>query len=206
MPDPVKQTPAAPDPWAEWPHPTCRRIVAAALESFAARGFHGTGIKHIAQGSGLSTAALYVHFAGKEDVLFALSRRGHVLARELVLAAVADPDPRAALATLVRDFTAWHAEHRTLARVVQYELGALTDAHRAEVLVLRRETEEAVRGLVRRGAAAGVFTVPDVRAATAAVLSLGIDVARWYEPGGRWTPQELGGHYAALAARLLGAG
>ncbi|OLM18246.1 MULTISPECIES: TetR/AcrR family transcriptional regulator [unclassified Pseudonocardia] len=204
MTDPVKAMPAAQDPWAAWPNATQRRIAASALDSFAERGFHGTSLRHIAQGSGLSTAALYVHFASKEEVLFALARHGHALALALVREAAADPDPGRALDVLVRAFTGWHAEHRTLARVVQYELGALDGDHRAEVLDLRRQTERTVRDLVGRGAAAGVLSVPDVRAATAAILSLGIDVARWYEPGGRWTPDELGAHYAELAAGLLG--
>ena len=186
------------DLWAEWPSATQRRIVAAALESFAERGFHGTSLKHIAQGSGLSTAALYVHFASKEELLFALSRRGHALALELVREAAT-----VSLDVLVRAFTLWHAEHRTIARVVQYEQGALTEAHRAEVAELRRETERVVRDLIERGVAEGTLTAPDVRGAAAAVLSLGIDVARWYTPGAPWTPQALAVLYADLAARML---
>jgi AcrR family transcriptional regulator len=204
MDDRVKAILAGLDLWAEWPSRTQRRIVGAALESFAERGFHGTSLKHIAQGSGLSTAALYVHFATKEELLFALSRRGHTLARDLVAQAV-EGEPGEALTVLVTAFTQWHAEHRTIARVVQYEQGALTHAHALAIAELRRVTEGHVRGLVQRGVDAGVFTVSDVPGVSAAVLSLGIDVARWYGPRGRWTPVELGELYAGLAARMLGA-
>ncbi|MCE0762907.1 TetR/AcrR family transcriptional regulator [Pseudonocardia kujensis] len=192
------------DLWAEWPTATQRAIVGAALESFAERGFHGTSLKHIAQGSGLSTAALYVHFASKEELLFALGRRGHAIALELVRTAAAEPDPATAAQVLVYAFTRWHAEQRTTARVVQYEQGALTAAHAEVIAALRRDTERVVRGLVTRGVGAGAFAVPDVRGASAAVLSLGIDVARWYVPGGPWTPDALGLLYAELAGRLLG--
>jgi len=198
MDDRVKTILAGLDLWAGWPSATQRAIVGAALDSFAERGFHGTSLKHIAQGSGLSTAALYVHFASKEELLFALSRRGHALALDLVRKAAAE-----SLDVLVRAFTIWHAEHRTIARVVQYEQGALSAEHREEVAALRRETERVVRERVEHGMAAGVFTVPDARAAAAAVLSLGIDVARWYSPDGRWTPDELADHYADLATRML---
>ncbi|MCE3549926.1 TetR/AcrR family transcriptional regulator [Pseudonocardia sp. RS11V-5] len=192
------------DLWAEWATATQRAIVGAALESFAERGFHGTSLKHIAQGSGLSTAALYVHFASKEELLFALSRRGHTIALELVRAAAAEPDPVTALRVLVYAFTRWHAEQRTTARVVQYEQGALTAAHAEVIAELRRDTERVVRNLITRGSEAGAFAVPDVRGASAAVLSLGIDVARWYVPGGAWTPDALGLLYAELAGRMLG--
>jgi AcrR family transcriptional regulator len=192
------------DLWAEWATATQRAIVGAALESFAERGFHGTSLKHIAQGSGLSTAALYVHFASKEELLFALSRRGHAIALDLVRAAAADPDPATAVRVLVYAFTRWHAEQRTTARVAQYEQGALTVAHAEVIAGLRRDTERVVRGLLTRGAEDGAFTVPDVRGASAAVLSLGIDVARWFVPGGPWTPDALGLLYAELAGRMLG--
>ncbi|GAA4680420.1 TetR/AcrR family transcriptional regulator [Pseudonocardia yuanmonensis] len=192
------------DLWAEWATATQRAIVGAALESFAERGFHGTSLKHIAQGSGLSTAALYVHFASKEELLFALSRRGHAIARDLVVAAAAQDDPATAMRVLVYAFTRWHAEQRTTARVVQYEQGALTAGHGAVVAGLRRDTERVVRGLITRGVQEGAFTVPDVRGASAAVLSLGIDVARWFVPDGPWTPDALGLLYAELAGRMLG--
>jgi AcrR family transcriptional regulator len=192
------------DLWAEWASSTQRAIVGAALESFAERGFHGTSLKHIAQASGLSTAALYVHFASKEELLFALSRRGHAIALDLVRAAATGRDPAVALRVLVYAFTRWHAEQRTTARVVQYEQGALTAEHAEVVADLRRDTERVVRGLIGRGVEAGVCTVPDVRGAGAAVLSLGIDVARWFVPGSAWTPDALGLLYAELAGRMLG--
>ncbi|GAA1844630.1 TetR/AcrR family transcriptional regulator [Pseudonocardia ailaonensis] len=184
--------------------PTRSAIVGAAVESFADRGFHGTNLKHIAQGSGLSTAALYVHFASKEELLFALSRRGHEIALDMVTAAAGVADAVTAARVFVYAFTRWHAEQRTLARVVQYELGALRAEHADVITDLRRDTEKSVRGLVERGVGSGDFVVPDVRGAAAAILSLGIDVARWYTPHSPWTPHELGVLYIEFASRLLG--
>jgi hypothetical protein len=40
---------------------------------------------------------------------------------------------------------------------------------------------------------------------TLALLSLGIDVARWYRDEGRWTPDEVAAHYRLLALRMVGA-
>jgi hypothetical protein len=47
--------------------------------------------------------------------------------------------------------------------------------------------------------------VPDTGAATIAVLSLCLDVARWYRPGYRLTPRQLGDFNAAAALRIAGA-
>jgi len=194
------------DLWAEWPSETQRRIVGAALDSFAERGFHGTSLKHIAQGSGLSTAALYVHFGSKEELLFALSRRGHAMALEVVRAAAGEPDPRRAATLLVRAFTEWQAQYRTLARLVQFGGAALTPEHGADAADLRRGIGRGVQELIERGVAAGVFTVRDPRGAATAVLSLGVDVARWYGPGLRWNPGELGVLYSDLVDRMLSGG
>jgi hypothetical protein len=58
---------------------------------------------------------------------------------------------------------------------------------------------------VTRGARAGVFDVPDVNRAVRAVLSLGIDLVRWYRLDGDDSPEALGAFYADLALRMIGA-
>jgi hypothetical protein len=49
------------------------------------------------------------------------------------------------------------------------------------------------------------MAVDDPRAVTRAVLSLTVDVARWYDPAGHDTPWAIGALYADLAARMVGA-
>ena len=195
-----------PDDW--WPEvtpPAARRLMAAAVESFAARGYHATTTRDIATAAGMSPAALYVHFPAKSAVLFAISRSGHERTLAMVQTTVAEhDDPVDAMRALVEHFVAWHAKRHVIARVVQHEWEALTgDDHRA-VLELRRATEGLVRDLITRGVGTGAFTVPDVRTAARAVLSLGIDVARWYSPGSKPAPEVLGKQYAELVLSMLG--
>jgi AcrR family transcriptional regulator len=177
------------------------------LRSFAERGFHATTTRDIATGAGMSPAALYVYFPSKVGLLFAISLSGHEQTLALVTAAIAKgTDPAARMRHLVAEFVAWHAEWHTVARVVQYELDALPAQDFAVVADLRRRTEQLVRDVIADGVAAGVFDVPDIRTAARAVLSLGIDVARWYGTTTRTSPTELGAHYSALILRMLGAG
>ena len=81
---------------------------------------------------------------------------------------------------------------------------ALPEREFTVVAELRRGIERQFRDLIADGVAAGVFHVPDVRIAARAVLSLGIDVARWYSEGVRTTPAELGAQYTGLVLRMLG--
>jgi AcrR family transcriptional regulator len=47
------------------------RIVAAALHVFGERGFHGSTMQDVVRESGLSVAAIYTYFKGKDDLFLA---------------------------------------------------------------------------------------------------------------------------------------
>ncbi|MGF1430695.1 TetR/AcrR family transcriptional regulator [Kitasatospora sp. LaBMicrA B282] len=182
-----------------------RRLLLAAVDSFATRGYHATTTRDIATAAGMSPAALYIHFPSKAALLAEISRNGHAATLALVEAAVADgTDPVARMRRLVEDFTAWHARGHTVGRIVNYELRALPEADFAEVAELRRRIEDAVMRLIEEGVAAGRFTVAETRTTARAVTSLGIDVARWYNERSSETPDQLGARYADLVLRMLG--
>ena len=176
----------------------------AAADAFAERGFHATTTRDIASRAGLSPAGVYVHFASKEVLLFELSRRGHARARDLLLAATqASPTPTDALRAIVGGFSRWHAEHYELGRIVQFEFRHLSPEHRDEVLTLRKEIDQVVAGVLREGVASGEFEVDDVPTTALALLSMAVDVARWYAPDVRRTPEAIEAAYGDLAVRLV---
>ena len=184
------------------------RLIDAAVEAFAERGFHATTTRDIAARAGMSPAALYVHHASKEDVLYEVSRLGHAGALSAVRTAVAaERSPVDQLAAYVRAFTWWHAEHHTRARIVQYELDALSPEHYAEVAGMRREIEEVLRTVLLAGVRDGTFDLQDndIPGTAVALLSLGIDVSRWYRDDGTRSAPDIAERYAALAVRMAGA-
>lgn len=182
------------------------RLVAAAIESFAARGFHGTTTRDIASAAGMSPAALYVHHRSKEELLHQISRAGHDRTLALVQDAVSSADkPREQLLAAVHAFVVHHAEDHTSARIVNYELAALSPEHLHEITGIRKQIEAEVRAVVERGVADGSFRTSHPQMTAAALLSLGIDVARWYRDEGGWTPGQVADHYCELALRMVGA-
>ena len=153
----------------------------------------------------MSPAALYIHHRSKEELLFELARVGHLRVLELVRASVArSADPVNQLGDLVEDFVRDHAVVHTGARVINYELAALSEEHLAAIVAIRHEIDLVVRDVIERGVAAGVFDTPDPHMTTLALLSLGIDVARWFRDEGRWTPDQVAAHYRLLALRMVG--
>ena len=183
---------------------TAVRIMLAAADAFADKGFHATTTRDIASRAGLSPAGVYVHFASKEVLLFELSRRGHARARDLLVAAADQAaTPTEALRALIGGFSRWHAEHYELGRIVQFEFRHLSPEHREAVLGLRKEIDGVVAGVLRDGVATGEFEVDDVPVTALALLSMAIDVARWYAPDVRRTPADIETSYGDLAVRLV---
>ena len=180
------------------------RLVAAATAAFAERGYHATTTRDIAARAGMSPAALYVHHSSKEELLFLISREGHDAALRVIRdASPDDAEPFARLHATVRAFTLWHAEHHTAARVVQYEGAALSEEHRREIAERRREIDRHMRDVIIAGVEKGVFAVPDVPGTTLALLSLAVDVARWYRDDGRRSAESVADLYADLAVRMV---
>ena len=193
------------EPWGEVTPDAARRLLVAAVEAFAERGYHATTTRDIAGRAGMSPAALYIHYKTKEELLHRISRIGHDKALDILrTAARREGSAAERLADAVSSFVRWHAGRRTTARVVQYELDALGPEARAEILGLRRQVDAEVRGIIEDGVAAGEFDVIDVKGTTLAVLSLCIDVARWFNIEGPRTPDEVGALYADLVLRMVG--
>ncbi|MDX6279164.1 MAG: hypothetical protein QOH03_235 [Kribbellaceae bacterium] len=189
-----------------WEHvqpAAARRLLTGAIDAFAERGFQATTTRDIASRAGMSPAALYVHYPSKERLLFEISLYGHRAALEILTAADTADTPADRLRAMVAAFTAWHAEHHTIARVVQYELAALSPEHFTEVATIRRAISALIEKVLADGVSDGTFAVPDLPGTTLAVLSLSIDVARWYDPTRRASPEALGATYADLALRMV---
>ncbi|MBM7367716.1 TetR/AcrR family transcriptional regulator [Gordonia hydrophobica] len=185
---------------------TRRRLLAAAAQAFADRGFHGTTTRDIASAAGMSPAAVYVHYRSKEELLFQLCQTGHedIIT---VLDGADDPadSPTARLAAVMHAFATRHAAGHTSARIVNYELGALEPDHRRAVGLLRREITRRIRAIVDAGADSGEFDVDDPRTTTNTLLSMGIDISRWYSEDGPLSAAQIGDFYAKVALRVVGA-
>lgn len=183
------------------------RLLEAARDAFGAKGFHGTTTRDIAAAAGMSPAAVYVHHRTKESLLFAISLKGHRSTLQGMQDARASAaDPPGQLAALVRRLVLGHVTDHTMARVVNYELAALTPEHRDTIDALRRAIQQLIRGALVAGVASGDFDCTDVGMTTNAIMGMSIDVARWYDEREAWRPERIAEHSALMALRMAGAG
>lgn len=182
------------------------RMREAAIEAFAENGYGSTTTRQIAARLDMSPAAMYPHYKSKEELLYAIAYEGHDFALRVVREAdLPDADATRRLTSIIRLFAQWQAQNHRRARVIQYELTALEPDHYRLIKGLRRETTKVVRDVVDLGIASGEFTVPDAEGVTLALMSLCVDICRWY-PSGRYSdPETISALYADLALRLVGA-
>lgn len=183
-----------------------QRLLEAAVDAFAERGFGATTTRDIASRAGRSPAAVYVHHASKEELLYAISLMGHRDALDCLREAAASTTQDVQrLHTMVFEFSLWHIQHAKRGRVVQYELHALSEPHRDDILALRREFQSVMVDVLTAGAAAGTFEIEDVPGTARALLSLSVDLVRWFDPALSRDPEAVARLNADLALRMVGA-
>jgi AcrR family transcriptional regulator len=183
-----------------------RRLLLAALASFAGQGFYAATTRDIAKRAKMSPAAVYIHYSTKQDLLMAIIHVGHRSALEAIqLTLNGNDSPTARLAKVVRELVLWHAKYHLTARVSQYELAALSPENFKVIATLRRETEQVMTQTIQAGVDSGDFDTSDPAAAAGAILSLAIDVARWYPSGWRKPRAALAEFYSDIALRMVGA-
>jgi AcrR family transcriptional regulator len=190
----------------DWIEPeSSRRLVISALEAFANRGFHAATTREIGGGAGMSPAAVYVHFTAKTDLLFEICRIGHQAAVAAIEVALATPstDSTERVRGLVATLAEWHMTNNVLARVIQYEWESLSQGQFEEIVKLRRRCDELLRAELAAGVQDKSFVVSDLRGTANAVMSLCVDLARWYHPQANHPPEELAQLYGDLVIQML---
>jgi AcrR family transcriptional regulator len=184
------------------------RVLEGALKLFAEHGYAGSSMRDIAAAAGVQPATIYAHFPSKEHILAELCRIGHEeqyrAVREAVLGG--GSGPRDQIVAYVRAHVGFHTTYPMLAVVSNSELHVLGEELGAATFVLRRQSEELMQDIVKRGIASGAFRVADPWLAVAAIGGMGLRVAYWFSPGDyKLTEAQVAEGYAEFALRLLAA-
>ncbi|MHB8991724.1 MAG: TetR/AcrR family transcriptional regulator [Chloroflexota bacterium] len=181
---------------AERRESTRRRILEAAVQVFADRGYHDSSVDDIVRASGTSKGAVYFHFPNKQGIFLSLVE---FLANRLIDgmdSAIASEKGgiakvEAALRTVLEAF----ASHRSLARILLIEVVGLGSGMDPTLFALRARFTGAIKRHLDRAVADGAIHPQDTE--TAARVWLGAIaevVTRWLyeaegaEPLEAWLP------------------
>lgn len=181
------------------------RLLQAAVESFAEVGYHATTTRSIAKRARMSPAAVYVHYESKLHLLKLISKMGHEGAQQtLETALTIEGSEKERIRAAIYAFARWHVDNQTTARVVQYEYRHIPSREREGIRRLRRRMQADVAEVITRGVGSGEFTTPDPAGAALAIVSMCVDLSRWYSEKETRSPDEIGELYSQIALTILG--
>ena len=184
---------------------TRERILREARALFLERGYDGAAMSQLAKRSGVTTPALYWHFASKSDLCAAVLERdyGNFLVQLHDRTATGSPDERLrAFATTYIELQIGDWEGAFTAGYTQLH-EKVSEAARAAIKDTTIEIINTLKGILRDGRELGIFAVPDLTLIAYALITMCEYVYVWYRPGGRLTPREIGVIYGELAANLV---
>jgi AcrR family transcriptional regulator len=180
-------------------------IVAAAVECFGDRGFHGTSMRQIAAAAGTGLGNIYNYFGSKSDILLEVLRRANTEQRDLTGKAIAaaGDDVRDRLAAAVAAFVRFDVEHQAACFVANSELRYLDHSQRGLIVAERDEQQQVFEDLVDEGVAEGAFHTPHAHDACVAILTMCSGVTLWYRPDGPLTADDVARRYARFALAMV---
>jgi AcrR family transcriptional regulator len=188
------------------PPGTRGRILRAALALYSEYGFHGTSIRQIASQVDINPATLYAHYPSKEQILADLVLVGHQELYDRLCRAQASAGPAAParLAALVREHALIHTDYPLLAVVANAELHVLSAENAAAALELRARCRRFLADVLADGARSGEFRLVEPTLTAIAIGGLSMQIAHWFAPGIRYTPDQVAAVYVRLALRMAG--
>jgi AcrR family transcriptional regulator len=152
------------------PGGTKERIQHVALELFVLHGYEKTSLREISDRLGITKAALYYHYASKQELLISITQP---LIDEFEVVVAGDPDPE----SLLRSYIDLLHRHQAVFQLVANDHASLAAAELEERSVLLRRT------IVRRLAGPDPRPADYIRAAAAfGAISQGFMLARRVEP------------------------
>ncbi|MFD1535467.1 TetR/AcrR family transcriptional regulator [Nonomuraea guangzhouensis] len=181
------------------------QLLRAACWLFSERGFHGTGIRDIAETAGVAVSGMYYYAASKDEMLEAVTRRVMDLlmsSSEETLRDIDDPAER--LVVLMAVHVAFHARNPRAAKVADHEFQALTGDAREGIQQLRDAYEGVWAETLRAGVRDGVFQDRG-SVARLALLQMATGIAHWYRPDGELSIPQLCERFGDMALSLMGA-
>jgi len=174
-------------------------ILKVAGRLFSQKGYHSTSMRDLAAALGLTQGSLYNHFAGKEELLFAIIDR----VSDEFLAAIepiarSEASPIKKLRAAVRVHLQVIAENLETATVFLHEWKFLNPDYKERIKAKRDRYETFFRAIIAEGVGRGEFRAVDVKFAALLILSALNWVYQWYSPGGPLTAEEIADLYVDL--------
>jgi len=171
-------------------------ILKSAAAAFRRRGYHGASVDEIASALEMTKGNLYYYFKNKEEILFACHE--YSLDKLLALMAEVESEPSSPEAKLRRLVLALihlilddlHGTALTL------DPEALSPAPLKRIVAKRDEFDHGIRAIIQQGIDHGVFRPGDPKMIEFAMMGAVNWIAKWFDPAGAMTSDQIGDAFA----------
>ncbi|WP_369255400.1 helix-turn-helix domain-containing protein [Geodermatophilus amargosae] len=199
--------PRRPEPertWRDFPPLDLASPLAGALSAFVELGYHGAGIRDIAQRAGLSVAGIYHHWPTKQHLLVALLdlTMDDLLDRARTARAEGD-GPVERFARLVECLALFHTHRRELGFIGASEMRSVDEPDRSRIATARLDVQRMVDEEVSEGCRRGLMATPLPRQAARAVVTMCTALPTWWSPAGPSSPEVVARDYVEFARDLV---
>jgi TetR/AcrR family transcriptional regulator len=171
-------------------------ILKSAAAAFRRRGYHGASVDEIASALEMTKGNLYYYFKNKEDILFACHDYSSDRLLELLATVRAEPTtPEAKMRRLVTEFVhlildELHATALTL------DPEALSPPLLKKIIAKRDQFDHGIRDIIQQGMDDGAFAPGDPKMIEFAMMGAVNWIAKWFDPAGPATSQQIGDAFA----------
>ncbi|MQA16024.1 MAG: TetR family transcriptional regulator [Pseudonocardiaceae bacterium] len=190
--------------WRIYPPLTFDVVLDAALQEFLATGYHGSSVRDIARGCGMSVSGLYHHYASKQEMLariLDLTMTDLLWRSRAARAQGRNPVERFSL--LIECLALFHTRRRELGFVGASEMRSLERRNRRRIAEMRTTQQRMVDEEVDAGVTQGRFGNRRPHDAARAVVTMCTALPQWFRIDGPLTPEEIAAQYVEFALDLL---
>jgi AcrR family transcriptional regulator len=166
-------------------------VLRTAVELFNDRGFRATSLDDVADALNVTKPTIYNYFSSKDEILFECVRRGVESIREA--AAAVEMQGGSGMERLQAHMSSYAIVMTRdfgmcVTRTADHEL---SQASRIRFRALKRQTDATIRGVVEDGMRDGSIAPGDPLLVTFTLAGALNWIARWYDPKGPLSPEEI---------------
>ena len=181
------------------------QVLETATRLFTERGYDAASIRDLAAALAMRPSSLYHHFAGKQQILFAIC---FGLQSDFNAAVMPVFHQGKGPVETIRDVIGEHIRFSLARRgevlVNTRERRSLPPELRAQVNGLRRAYRDALVAVIEQGRRQGLFSVEDPKLAAMAVFDMVNGMFQWFEARDQADVEHIATTYVDAAVALLG--
>ena len=168
------------------------QIYEVATKLFRERGYRSTSMRDLASAVGVEAASLYSHIKSKEGILkkICFDIAGEFdEAMNIVLEEGGNPEQM--LRNAIREHIVVITRNLNASAVFLHDWRHLNEEDLNEFINIRKKYEDYLIEILDKGRDIGFFMIGDIRFTVRAVMSSVNWIYDWYQPDGKYSPQQI---------------